>query len=110
MIGGRRRDMAIGPERNYSLSQAREAAMKLRLTLIQGLDPLEERKAAEVAGTTFAEAARTVHTARAAGWRNGKHMDQWLTTDRPSATWELGFREETVDDPTRCLRAIADAH
>ena len=80
MIAGRRRDMAIGPERNFSLAQAREAAMKLRLTLIQGLDPLEERKAAEVAGTTFAEAARTVHTARAAGWRNGKHKDQWLAT------------------------------
>jgi len=80
MIGGRRHDMAIGPERHFSLGQAREAAMKLRLTLIQGLDPLEERKAAEVAGTTFAEAARNVHTARAAGWRNGKHKDQWLTT------------------------------
>ena len=58
MIAGRRRDMAIGPERNFSLAQAREAAMKLRLTLIQGLDPLEERKAAEVAGMTFAEAAQ----------------------------------------------------
>jgi hypothetical protein len=41
MIGGRRHDMAIGPERHFSLGQAREAAMKLRLTLIQGLDPLE---------------------------------------------------------------------
>lgn len=80
MIGGRRRDMAIGPERNFSLAQAREAAMKLRLTLIQGIDPLEKRKAVEIAGTTFAEAARTVHKLRSAGWRNGKHKDQWLTT------------------------------
>ena len=80
MITGRRRDMAIGPERNFSLAQAREAAMKLRLKLMQGVDPLEDRKAAEVSGTTFADAAGTVHTARAAGWRNGKHKDQWLTT------------------------------
>lgn len=50
------------------------------MKLIQGIDTLEDRKAAEVAGTTFEEAARTVHTARVAGWRNGQHMDQWLTT------------------------------
>jgi hypothetical protein len=48
MIGGRRRDMAIGPERNVSPAKARETAMTLRLPPVQGLDPLEACEAAEI--------------------------------------------------------------
>jgi integrase len=80
MLNGRRRDMSIGPERRVSLAAARAEAMKARLSLLQGIDPLAARETRTKAGISFEEAARRVHKTRSGGWRNGKHQDQWITT------------------------------
>ncbi len=77
---GKRRDLSLGPERAMSLRDARDEALKARLLLRDGIDPMAQRKAIAVSGTSFAEAARTVHGNQLKGWRDGKHRDQWLAT------------------------------
>jgi integrase len=79
-IDGKRRDLSLGPVRMLSLREAREAAMKVRVQVRDGIDPVAQRKAAVAVGMTFAAAARAVHAEQRAGWRNGKHCDQWLAT------------------------------
>lgn len=91
-IDGRRRDLSFGPERLVSLREAREAAAAARQQIRAGVDPLASRKAAAVAGITFAEAARKVHAEHRTGWRNGKHCDQWLRTLETHAFPRIGNR------------------
>jgi integrase len=80
MLNGRRRDMSLGPEKRVTLANARAEAMRARIDLMKGIDPLAAREKQAKTGITFQEAARRVHKARTAGWRNGKHQGQWLST------------------------------
>ncbi len=91
-MDGKRKDLSLGPVRMLSLREAREAALKARARIREGIDPLAERKAAAVSGMTFAEAARRVHAEYRAGWRNGKHCDQWLRTLETHAFPRIGNR------------------
>ncbi len=81
-LSGRRRDVALGPLQDISLADAREMARQLRVTARTG-DPIltkrERRKAIRII-PTFREAARQYHESRKAGWHNGKHVAQWITT------------------------------
>ena len=91
-LDGKRRDLSLGPVRLLSLRDARDAALAARMQIRGGVDPLAERKAANKAGITFAEAARKVHTERAPAWKNGKHYHQWLTTLETHAFPLIGDR------------------
>lgn len=76
---GKRRDIGVGSASKVSLKLARERAALVRSQVEAGIDPVvERRKAAGI--PTFRQAAATVHAEHKAGWKNGKHRDQWLTT------------------------------
>lgn len=79
---GKRRDMGLGPFKDYSLAEARERAMALRKAGRDGQPILtrSERRQALRKVPTFKEAAEIVHEERKAAWSNGKHVDQWLTS------------------------------
>ncbi|MFN7174997.1 MAG: tyrosine-type recombinase/integrase, partial [Thermaurantiacus tibetensis] len=112
-IDGRRRDLSFGPERLVSLREAREAAAAARQQIRAGVDPLASRKAAAVAGITFAEAARKVHAEHRTGWRNGKHCDQWLRTLELHAFPALGdipVGKVNRADVVRALEPVWLAH
>ena len=78
----RRRDIGLGSARHVGLAEARQAATNIRTALREGRDPVAERKARRMAQSlpTFEEAARIVHGEFKAGWRNKKHVAQWLST------------------------------
>lgn len=81
-LSGRRRDIALGPLQDISLADAREMARQLRVTARIG-DPIltkRERRQAIRTIPTFSEAAKQFHESRKAGWHNGKHVAQWITT------------------------------
>jgi integrase len=88
--GGREHWMGLGPVRAFTLAEARERNRKLvRQKLADGIDPLQERRAAEAAEraaaaktVTFAEAAKSYIAGNASKWRNSKHADQWSATLR----------------------------
>jgi integrase len=80
MCNGKRRDIGLGGAATVSLLEARDKAHELRKLAKQGEDPVAARRALREGVTTFEQCARTVHKNRKSTWRNGKHINQWLTT------------------------------
>jgi integrase len=89
-VAGRSRYAGLGPLATIGLSEAREKARTLRQERLDGIDPLEKRKSARIAGQqeavakaktwTFDQCARAYIVAHAPGWRNAKHLEQWRNT------------------------------
>jgi integrase len=84
---GRERFMGLGSLNTISLADVRAAAQKCRAMRLQGVDPIEARKAeratralAQHSGTTFKQAAEQLMIDHAAGWKNTKHQAQWRTS------------------------------
>jgi integrase len=82
MRGGKGREMSLGSAAEISLAQARERAAECRRLLAQGVDPLDQRKAARATPDvsderTFAAVAEQYIASHEASWRNAKHRYQW---------------------------------
>ena len=80
VVKGRRCDLGLGSVALVSLVEAREEAVLLRKIARAGGDPIAERRRAHRQLPTFEEAARQVHAAHAAAFRNEKHRKQWLSS------------------------------
>lgn len=85
--GASRRDMGLGPLHTITLADARTKAAECRKLLLDGKDPLSTREAERLAilaesakAMTFKKCAEAYIDAHKAGWRNGKHADQWTNT------------------------------
>ncbi|MDF0487159.1 integrase arm-type DNA-binding domain-containing protein [Sphingomonas sp. H39-1-10] len=104
-IGPRRRDMGLGGYPEVSLKDARDAARVARQKIREGVDPIEERRAAKsklmAAATilTFKQAAADYISAQGDGWKNDKHRKQWTATLETYAYPTLG--KLAVGDITR---------
>jgi integrase len=84
---GRLRDLGLGPLTTVSLAAARERARQARQKLLDGIDPIEERRAATTAAAvnaarmmTFEQCAEDYIEANKSGWKNEKHAGQWRAT------------------------------
>ncbi|HVC57464.1 MAG TPA: integrase arm-type DNA-binding domain-containing protein [Stellaceae bacterium] len=86
-LDGKRRDMGLGPFPDISLAEARAKATAHRNQRREGIDPLDAKAAQRQAqrlsaakGRTFREIAEEFIGRNEAGWRNGKHRQQWRNT------------------------------
>ena len=86
-FAGKQREMGLGPFHTVSLAEARAKAKECRLTLRDGKDPLELRKAVRLAEAlnrarmvTFDQCAAAFIAAHRDSWRNPKHASQWENT------------------------------
>lgn len=96
---GKRRDYGIGSLSVVSLSEAREKAREWRKLAKSGIDPTVEAKRRR-ALPTFEEAARSYHETVKGGWRNPKHIAQWLSTLKTYVFPSLGStRVDQIDAP-----------
>jgi integrase len=80
---GVRRYMGLGPARDVSLAEARQAASDARRLLREGQDPLAARRASRAsqkAAMSFQEFAEKHVAAHAPGWRGGKSEEQWRSS------------------------------
>jgi integrase len=84
---GRERLMGLGSLNTLTLAEARELARGHRKTLLDGRDPIEDRRerkreaALEAARTmTFRACAEAYIAAHRPGWKNPKHAGQWPAT------------------------------
>jgi integrase len=81
---GRGHQMGLGPVDLVSLAEAREKARECRKMLLDGIDPIEDRRmklsGRNAKAVTFAEAAKRYIAAHEASWRNEKHRYQWTQT------------------------------
>ena len=86
-LGGKARQMGLGAIQTISLREARNAALKCRKLLHEGVDPIEERKRErsskriqDETAKTFKECAEACINSHKTGWRNAKHAAQWTST------------------------------
>lgn len=78
----KRRNAGLGSYPEIGIAEAAKLAQTMREQLSAGDDPLELKKAetTKIVIPTFEEAARKVHTELLPGWRNKKHVRQWIST------------------------------
>ncbi len=97
-LDGKRFELGLGSAVDISLAKARELALKIRLQLIDGLDPMSERKKAQVerkrlkaeeevggkaqqaGAVTFGKFAAELLADIEDGFKNRKHRQQWHNT------------------------------
>jgi integrase len=106
---GRTRDMGLGPLHTVSLAEARVAATTARKALLDGIDPLDARRAALAAKAgipTFSEAATEYIAEQRKGWTNPKHADQWTNTLETYAMPTIGQKPVDAIDTTDLLAIL----
>ncbi len=91
-INGRRREIGLGSLKLFGLAEARARSLETRRQVAMGIDPVAERRKVEDPVPTFKEAAVRVHEEHKAGWKNGKHQEQWINTLATYAYPKLGKR------------------
>jgi integrase len=82
-VNGRLRDMGLGSVDILSLSEARERAREQRKRRLDGIDPIDARRAQvapKVDLMTFDQAAAEVIKAKEDTWTNAAHAAQWRDT------------------------------
>lgn len=96
-IAGIRKDMGLGGYPDITLAQAKELARAARIKLSQGIDPIEENRAARrkmiadlAAALNFQEAAKRYIDSQEPIWKNSKHVQQWRNTIDTYAVPKIG--------------------
>jgi integrase len=109
----RERWIGLGPLEILSLKQAREKAKAKRALLLDGIDPLDAKKAARTA--TKLAAAKKISFRKAAGqylsqterkWKNAKHRQQWANTLEQYAYPIIGDLAVADVDTAAVLRVL----
>lgn len=97
VIGGKRREMGLGPYPEVTLAKARDKAREARDMVRGGVDPIQRQReaasalrAAAAAALTFDDCAASFIKAHEAGWRNVKHAQQWRNTLKQYVTPAFG--------------------
>ena len=111
-IGGKRREMGLGPVHTVTLKDARAKAAELRKLVYEGRDPIAERdaqKAALAAATakrmTFDECAASYSRAHSPKW-SAKHAYQWGSAMTRFASPVLGKLPVDIIDVSFVVRVL----
>lgn len=93
----KRREMGLGSTRTRKLADARALSNEMRLKVLNGIDPKDERDKIRAVGIaarahqiTFDEASIQCMAAKAVEWKNIKHGQQWQNTLATYASPLLG--------------------
>ena len=108
-----RRWHGLGPLHTITLAEAREKARDCRKLLLDGLDPIAEKRARKAAAKaeaakqiTFAAAAETYIRDHHAAWKNEKNRMQWRNTLRDYAFPVIGKLPVAEVDTALVLRIL----
>jgi integrase len=107
--GGKAHDMGLGPLHTISLKDARRKALACRQQLLDGINPLAERRRAQQPPPdeiTFAEAARRYIADKEAEWRGDKSAAQWRQSLADYAHPKLGHLPVQAIDTGMVMRAL----
>jgi integrase len=110
---GGKRYYGIGPLHTITLAEAREAAREARKLLLDGFDPIAERKARKAdariqaaKAITFAEAAEQYIDVHHPSWKNPKNQNQWRNTLATYAYPVIGKLPVAAVDTGLVLRVL----
>jgi integrase len=113
MLDGHAREMGLGPTSIISLGEARTRTGEARKMRLDGIDPIEARKAKRHAtrleaakSVTFDACAAAYVDAHKAGWQNIKHQDQWRNTLKTYASPVFGALSVQAVDVGLVLKAL----
>ncbi|VTU28399.1 tyrosine-type recombinase/integrase [Variovorax sp. PBL-E5] len=116
LVGGRRKDIGLGGYPDVTLAGAKEAARRAREQVMQGIDPVEQRKQARAllmaenaTAKTFTQCYKAFIEDKGEEWRNPKHRQQWTNTLKTYADPKLGellVRDITMTHVLEVLRPI----
>lgn len=87
-VQGRRHDLGLGAYPDVTLAMARQKATEARRLILEGGDPIAERRQAQP--KTFRDAALELIESKRSGWKNAKHAAQWTSTLEAYAFPNLG--------------------
>jgi len=103
IIGNKRRNVGLGGFPQVPLAQAREKARQMKELIVDGIDPIEERRAKQQAlikdqakKMTFSQAAKLCHDKKSTEFRNVKHRLDWIRSVNSYAIPVIG--EIPVDE------------
>lgn len=112
---GKRHEMGLGSLATVNLKDAREKARLCRLKLLDGINPLLEKKQAfrsiaqqSARMLTFEECANSYIKAHESSWKNPKHLQQWENTIKTYANPVIG-KLNASDIDTSHIRKILDS-
>lgn len=87
MRDGKAFGMGLGATHTVSLQEARQKALEARKLLVEGINPLAEKKQLKITAAlesakmmTFNQCADAYIAAHIASWKNAKHASQWSNT------------------------------
>jgi integrase len=107
VIAGKRSDLGLGSAQSVRLADARDAAAALRRKARAGENPLAEKRRERRTVPTFKDAAKQVHAAHSATFRNAKHKAQWLASLEADVFPVFGARPVNSIDSADVLKALA---
>ena len=112
-LKGKRHEIGLGALHTVSLAEAREKARALRQMLIDGLDPLTERRkrrqeliAERAKAVTFKQVAQAYLDLHLVSFRNAKHRYQWRATLQTYIHPKIGHMAVADIGPADVLRCI----
>jgi integrase len=112
-LGGRAREMGLGPLHAVSLASAREKAERYRGLLVDQIDPITTRDAERAAralaaarAMSFSQCAAAYIQSHRAKWRNAKHAAQWNNTLETYAYPVVGGLNVTDVDTAGVLKIL----
>ena len=105
--------MGLGPIHTVSLAEARIKAQDVRRMLLDGIDPLEAKKAKRQAerrerlkSLPFRDCANQYIDAHRKSWKNEKHADQWGSPIETYANPIIGNLMVTEIDTDEMMRVL----
>ena len=111
VIDGRRHDIGLGPYPLISLVLARERAIKNRLAISNGRNPLAEKRRTRI--PSFRKAAEATFQANLPRWRDGKTTKNWMQGMEKRAFPVIGdMRVDRIgkEDILRILKPVWTTH
>jgi integrase len=114
-INGRTRYMGLGPVKTVNLDEARELARAARKLLLDGVDPIEHKKASRLVVAnviTFREVADKLFAAQSEPWSD-KYRLRWRSTMRDYVLPHIGnmpVDKVGVGDITKILEPLFKKH
>jgi integrase len=105
--------VGLGPLHTVGLAKARDRAKALRLQLLDGINPLEAKRAAKAEralaaakSMTVSEAVRGFVEQHSGEWKNPRHAQQWATTIAEYVEPIIGNLPVATIDQTLVLKVL----
>ena len=107
VIGGKRRDIGLGPWPLISIDEAREDSFEIRRDVRKGRNPLDEKRKAKK--PTFRQAMEATISNNKGDWKNGKTEKNWRQRLEKYALKKIGDIQIDMigrDDMIRLLKPV----